>query len=56
MEARDNRFSVSDIPDVTVCHGRTENKVRALWAAWAAPEPKGNEGRGRGGESPCSGP
>jgi hypothetical protein len=24
MEARDDRFSVSDIPDVAVCHGRAK--------------------------------
>jgi hypothetical protein len=29
MEARDERFSVSDIPDTTVFRGRAENKVRA---------------------------
>jgi hypothetical protein len=27
MEARDNRFSVSDIPDTAVCCRRAENKV-----------------------------
>lgn len=30
MEARDNRFSLSVIPDTTVCQGRTENRVRTL--------------------------
>ena len=28
-EARDNRFSVPDIQDATVCRRRAENKVRA---------------------------
>jgi hypothetical protein len=28
-EARDDRFSVLEIPDATECHGRAENKVRA---------------------------
>jgi hypothetical protein len=45
-EFRDDRFSVSDFPDVAVCHGRTENKVRALGAAWSAPGTKGEGVRG----------
>jgi hypothetical protein len=30
MEARDDRFSVSDIPDRTVCREKAENKVGTL--------------------------
>jgi hypothetical protein len=41
MDARDNRFSVLDISDAIVCHGRAENKVGAR----SVPGPKG-EGRG----------
>jgi hypothetical protein len=48
-EARDNRFSVSGIPDTAGHHGRAENKVGALWAAWPASGPKRGEGRGTGG-------
>ena len=45
-EARDNRFSVSDIPNFAVCHRRAENKV---WACrWLWPEAKGKKA---GGES-----
>jgi hypothetical protein len=33
METRDNRFSVSVIPDTAGHHRRAENKVRGLWAA-----------------------
>jgi hypothetical protein len=62
MEARDNRFSVSDIPDDTEYHGRAENKVGAPVAARSALRPKG-ESRGKGGalcgshagKNPCSG-
>jgi hypothetical protein len=35
-----------DIPDVTVCCGRAENKVRALGATLSAPELKGEGSRG----------
>ena len=35
-EARDNRFSVSDIPDAAVCLGRAENKVEAPGVAQSA--------------------
>ena len=31
MEARDIRFSVLDIPDAAVCHGRAEIKEGTLW-------------------------
>ena len=49
-EARDNRFSVSDIPDTAECHGRAENKVGAPGATWSAPELKeeGTGGEGTG--------
>lgn len=41
-EARDNRFSLLDIPGTAVCRGRAENKVGTLgWTlAWV---PKGKE-------------
>ena len=48
-EARDNRFSVSDIPDTAECHGRAENKVRALGMAQSVPEPKGRREQGEKG-------
>ena len=32
-ETRDNRFSVSDIPDIAVCLRRAENEVGAMGAA-----------------------
>jgi hypothetical protein len=49
MEARDDRFSISDIPDVTVCLRRAENKVRALGMAQSVPEPKGRREQGEKG-------
>ena len=45
MEARDKRFSVSGIPNTSE-ELRTNGGPRA---AWAAPGPKGEEGRERGG-------
>jgi hypothetical protein len=48
MEVRDNRFSVSGIPDIVGHFGRAESKVGALGAAWSSPGPKGGEGRERG--------
>jgi hypothetical protein len=47
MEARDNRFSVSDIP--ALCLRRAKNKVGAPGATQSAPGSKRGEGRGRGG-------
>ena len=35
-EARDNRFSVLDIPDAAGCHRRAENKVGTLGVALSA--------------------
>ena len=49
MEARDDRFSFSDIPDIAVCYRRAENKVRAPGTAQSSPGLKGDEGKGRGG-------
>ena len=34
MEARDNRFSLLNIPDAAVCHERTENIVGTLGGLW----------------------
>jgi hypothetical protein len=48
MEARDNRFPASGIPNVAGHYRRAENKVGILGAALSAPELKGGEGRGRG--------
>lgn len=48
-EARDNRFSVLDIPDATVCHRRAENKVGSPGVAQSALELKRGEGRERRG-------
>ena len=48
-EARENRFSVLDIPDATVCHRRAENKVGSPGVAQSALELKRGEGRERGG-------
>ena len=31
VPARDVRFSLLDIPDAAVCHGRAENKEGTLW-------------------------
>ena len=45
IDARDNRFSVSDISDATVCRRRAENNVEAQVAAGTTPGPKG-EGKG----------
>jgi hypothetical protein len=55
MEARDNRFSVSDIPDAAVSLRIDENKVGLLWAAWSSLGPKRGEGRERWGAGwfPC---
>ena len=39
-EARDNRFSVSDIPDTAVWCGRAENKVGALGGSSVIPGTK----------------
>ena len=49
MEARDNRFSVSDIPNTSGHLRRAENKMGAPGLAQSAPGPKGGEGRERGG-------
>ena len=49
IEARDNRFSVSGIPDTAGHHGRAENKMGAPGAAQSVLEPKGGEGREREG-------
>ena len=46
-EARDNRFSVLDIPDAAGCHGRAENKVEARWVAWSAWGLKGDRAVGK---------
>jgi hypothetical protein len=48
MEARDDGSSVLDIPDLIVCCGRAENKVRATGAARSAPGLKGEEKREKG--------
>jgi hypothetical protein len=48
-ESKDNRFSVSGIPDTAEHCGRAENKMGAPGAARSAQEPKGGEGRERGG-------
>jgi hypothetical protein len=42
-EVRDNRFSVSDIPEAAVCRRQSKNKVGALWAVNGAVD------KGRGG-------
>jgi hypothetical protein len=42
-------FSVSNIPDAAVCHGRTENRLGVLRVTWSALGLKRGEGRGRGG-------
>ena len=47
MEARDDRFSVLDIPEVAVYHRRAENEVGAPGTARSALGSKGEEGRGR---------
>ena len=44
-EARDNRFSVSGVPDTTGHLGRPENKMEALGAAQSSLWLKGREGR-----------
>jgi hypothetical protein len=46
-EARDGRFSVSDIPDANGCRERAKNIVGAPGAAWSA---LGLKGEGAGGE------
>ena len=48
-EARDNRFSVSGIPDTAGHHGRAENQVEAPGVALSSLGPKGRKGRERGG-------
>ena len=45
-EARDNRFSISGIPDAAGHRRRAENKVGALWVDQPASGPKRGEGRG----------
>jgi hypothetical protein len=47
-EARDNRFSVSDIPDTAICCRRAEYKPGLKRVTQASPGPKGGEGRGKG--------
>jgi hypothetical protein len=47
MEARDNRFSVSGIPDTAGYFGRAENKVEAPRSAWSE-ERRGQGERGAG--------
>ena len=47
-EARDNRFSVSGIPDAPGHRRRAENKMGALEEAWSPPGLKGGEGMERG--------
>jgi len=58
-EARDNRFSVSGIPDTAGHCGRAENKMPPP-TAWSAPGLKGRErgvlGGSHSGESPWSVP
>ena len=49
MEARDNRFSVSDIPDAAGHHGRAESKLGDSGVAQPASGSKGGEGKERGG-------
>ena len=49
-EAGEERFSLSDIPDATVCHGRAENKVgaRGWTVTWGLREKRtGGESSGR---------
>ena len=55
MEARDNRFSVSGIPDVAGHHRRAENKMGAPGAAPSFLVVKKGEDRERGGTGwlPC---
>ena len=48
MEAKNNRFSVSGIPDATEHQRRAENEVGGPVGAWPALEPKRVEGRDRG--------
>jgi hypothetical protein len=54
-EARDNRFSISGIPEATGHRRRAENKVGVPRAAQSSLGPKGGEGMGRGdaGWFPC---
>jgi hypothetical protein len=50
MEARDNRFSVSGIPDTTGHRRRAENKMGPLGAARSVnPGAKGRRGQGERG-------
>lgn len=63
-QSRDNRFSVSGIPEVAGHRRRAENKVEVLKVAWSSLGPKVGEGREREGalggshvgESPWFGP
>ena len=48
-EARDNRFSVSGIPDTAGHLRRAENKMGALGEARSAPGPRGGKSRDRVG-------
>jgi hypothetical protein len=45
-EARDNRFSVSGIPDTTVHCRRAENKIEAPQDVLVSPRAKGRRGQG----------
>jgi hypothetical protein len=62
VEARDNRFLVSGIPDTAGHFGRAENKMGALWGGTVSPRAEGRRGQGERalgvfhvGESPWSG-
>ena len=48
-EARDNRLSVSGIPDVTGHHGGAENKMGALRGGLSHPQDRRDERAGREG-------
>jgi hypothetical protein len=50
LRARDDMFSVLDIPDIAVCLGRTENKVRAGGRGGGGSVSPGAEGRRGQGE------
>ena len=47
-EARDNRFSLSGIPDAAGHSRREENKMGTPGVTQSSPGPKGGEGRERG--------
>ena len=49
-EARDDRLSVLDIPDVTVCLRRAENEVVAPLGSSFSPGAKGRRGQGERGD------